>query len=170
MAWFSRRPTVPDPARAAIALASGERILAAGTDQRTSDEVVATTYRLAVVSGDGQLRWSRPWHEATTGVWQKDSTTLTVTWADGSRPSRFVLPSETLLPRVVRERLQASVVLAEEVTIDTRRRVRVAIREDLATRELLDQVVPGRGTDVDDPEVRAAAGAMLARLRGEVGL
>ena len=75
----------------------------------------------------------------------------------------------TLLPR--RSLINpASVVLSDEFRTETRRTVRVVIRQDFATGELLDQVIPGKGADSNDPAVAAEAARRLARLRSEVGL
>ena len=70
----------------------------------------------------------------------------------------------------VRDRIQASVVLADEFSVQGARRVRVVIRQDLATGALREQVVPGRGADMRDPEAVRLVEEHLARLRLEVGL
>jgi hypothetical protein len=44
------------------------------------------------------------------------------------------------------------------------------IRQELATGALLEQVVPGRGVRVDDPEVERLTRAALADLKEQVGL
>ena len=56
-----------------------------------------------------------------------------------------------------------------ELDLPRPKRARVAIRQDLATGELLDQVVLGRGTR-PSPEIDAHAQQVLAILRDEVGL
>ena len=67
---------------------------------------------------------------------------------------------------MLRERVQASVLLADEFLTQTRRRVRTVIRQDLATGDLLEQTIPGRGADLTDPavarEARPAAGPRWA--------
>ena len=61
-------------------------------------------------------------------------------------------------------------IVSDEFRTENRRSVRVVIRQDFATGELLEQVIPGKGADVNDPAVAAEAARRLARLRSEVGL
>ena len=96
---------------------------------------------------------------------------LTVTWTDGTRPGQWTFRGQqTLLPETVRERVQASVVLSTRLVLGERRTGRVAIRQDLATRELVPQTVLARRVRADDPEVRIQVEAALADLRDQVGL
>ena len=74
-----------------------------------------------------------------------------------------------MIQQTLRERVQASVVLADEFRTAARRTVRVVIRQDLATGELIEQVIPAGARDLDDPAVAAEAAQRLARLRSEVG-
>jgi hypothetical protein len=172
MALFERRrrPALPADVRAAVPLESGEQVLAWARDDSTDGHVVATTHHLALVDADGALVWRRPWHEAEAGTWQGESAQLTVTWVDGRPPARWHLTEPSLLQQALRERLQASVVLADEFRTAGRRTVRVVIRQDLATGALLEQTIPGRGADLGDPEVAREAADRMARLRSEVGL
>lgn len=165
-----RRPELPAPARAAVPLGPGEKVLAWATDADRDSHVVATTHHLALVAQDGSLEWQRPWHDAESGTWQGESQLLTVLWVDHRRPAQWRITQPSLLQQVLRERIQASVVLADEFRTDERRSVRIVIRQDLATGQLLEQVIPGKGADVDDPEVAAQVRARLARLRADVGL
>jgi hypothetical protein len=89
-----------------------------------------------------------------------------VTWVDGARPAQWLLGDSSLVPETLRERVQASVVIAQRVELGNRRRARVVIRQDLATGDLLEQVVLGRGATLPDPAIDAA----LADLREQVGL
>lgn len=166
-----RRPGLDEAVRAAVPLGPGEQVLAWARDQRSGGHVVATTYHLALVGADGQLAWCRPWHEAESGAWQAESSLLTVMWVDhGKPPSQWLVTEPSLLQQTLRERLQASVVLADEFRTAARRTVRVVIRQDLASGGLIEQVVAGKGADLGDPAVAAEAASRLARLRSEVGL
>jgi hypothetical protein len=173
MGWrqrWSRAPRLPGPVRTAIALGPGERVLAWAPEAGTGSTILATTHRLLAVGAAGELAVSRPWHEADSGVWDHDGFRLTVTWVDGGPRSRWVLPEPSLLPETVRERVQASVVLAERLDLGHRGSARVVLRQDLATGALLEQVVPGRGVAADDPELARRAAAALAELKEHVGL
>jgi hypothetical protein len=114
--------------------------------------------------------WRR-WLSVDVGAWDPETATLTVTWADGKRGVQWSFrDQQTLLPETVRERVQASVVLSTRLTLGDRRTGRVAIRQDFATRELVQQTILGRYTRADDPEVMAHVEAALAHLRDQVGL
>ena len=132
--------------------------------------MVLTNHRLYAVDAAGERTLARPWHEVDAGTWSAELGQLTVTWVDGARPSQWTLGDSTLLPETLRERVQASVVLAQRVDLGPRRIARAVIRQDLATGELVEQVVPGRGVRGDDEEVAAATAAALAELREQVGL
>ncbi|MDV3222830.1 hypothetical protein [Intrasporangium sp.] len=165
-----RRGGLPDDVRRAVPMTSGDRIIAWAKDEQTGGHVVASTHHLAFVGPDSSLAWQRPWHEAEAGTWQGDSQLLTVTWVDQGRPAQWLVRDASLFKQALRERIQASVVLSDEFRTESRRTVRVVIRQDFANGTLLEQVVPGKGVDLDDPAVAAEASTRLARLRSEVGL
>jgi hypothetical protein len=166
MAFSLRRPArVPAPVLAAAAIGPGERVLTWARDAGGTT-VVATNHHLYAVTAAGERSLSRPWHEVDAGTWSPELGQLTVTWVDGSRPVQWTLGPSTLLPETVRERVQASVVLASRVDLGNRRGARVVIRQDLGTGDLVEQVVLGRRAPGDDPRIAAA----LADLREQVGL
>ena len=164
-----RRAPLPDAARAAVPLGPGERVLAWARDDLTGSHVVATTHHLALVGGDGALVWTRPWHDVEAGTWRGEDSLLTVTWVDHGPQCRWKVTEPSMIQQTLRERVQASVVLADEFRTSARRTVRVVIRQDLATGALIEQVIAGKGTRVDDPEVATEAARHLARLRSEIG-
>ena len=113
----------------------------------------------------------RAWLSVDAGSWEPETATLTVTWAEGGRGAQWSFrDQQTPLPETLRERVQASVVIATRLTLGDRRSGRVAIRQDFATRELIVQTILGRYTRADDPEVQAHVEAALAHLRDQVGL
>ena len=170
-----RRPALPARVRAAVAARrsrAGAR-LGASTDVSgvTSSRPPTTC---AVVDADGTLVWRRPWHEAEAGTWSGEDGPLTVTWVDRERPARSAAPTEpSLLQQTLRERVQASVVLADEFR-STGQPAHGAGRRSARTSPpapCSSQAIPGRGADLTDPRVaREAAAERLARLRAEVGL
>ena len=164
-----RRAPLPDAARSAVPLDSGERVLAWARDEHTGAHVLATTHHLALVGPDDVLAWRRPWHDVEAGTWQGDSSLLTVTWVDHGAPSQWHITEPSMIQQTLRERVQASVVLADEFRTAARRTVRVVIRQDLATGAIVEQVIAGKGARVDDPAVAAEAARHLARLRSEIG-
>lgn len=178
---WANRTEPPAAVLAALKLARGERVLASAVDDNTGGHVVATTYGLAVVSlglaappaaaPTAEVTIRRRWLAVDAGAWEPETATLTVTWADGGRGAQWSFrDQQTLLPETLRERVQASVVIATRLTLGDRRSGRVAIRQDFATRELIPQTILGRYTRADDPEVQAHVQAALAHLRDQVGL
>jgi len=180
------RAELPAAVAAALELARGERVLAFGVDDNTGAHLVATTFGLAVVTSEivtptgvtptapiptAALTLRRRWLSVDAGAWEPETATLTVTWAEGGRGAQWSFrDQQTRLPETLRERVQASVVLATRLTLGDRRNGRVAIRQDFATRELIEQTILGRYTRADDPEVQAHVQAALAHLRDQVGL
>jgi hypothetical protein len=174
MGRLTRRPPRPDlpPAiEKALELAKRERVLAFAVDDNTGGYVVATTYALAVFTSSAERILRRRWLSVGAGAWEPVTATLTVTWADRRRAGQWSFrDQQTLLPETVRERVQASVILSTRLNLGDRRTGRVAIRQDLATRELVPQIILGRYAREDDPEVQAHVQAALAHLRDQVGL
>jgi hypothetical protein len=174
MGLFNRRasrPELPPAIAATLELTKGERVLAFGVDDNTSAYVVATTYALAVVTPTAELKLRRRWLFVDAGAWEPETGTLTVTWTDPGRAGQWSFRDQrTQLPETLRERVQASVVIATRLMLGDRRSGRVAIRQDFETRDLIPQTILGRYTVADDPDVRAHVEAALAHLRDQVGL
>ena len=178
-AIFRRRETtgLPPVVRAAVVAADSDArrtgavlASAATTSRGEAGWLIATTHDLALISeSEPHVRWRRPWHEVDTASWGREAAELTITFVDGSRPTAYALGREDAFLRVLRERVQASAVTSVELDLPRPKRARVAIRQDLATGDLLDQVVLGRGTR-SSPEIDAHAARVLAFLRDEVGL
>ncbi len=164
-----RTDPVPPEVAAGVKLAHGERVLGGALDLDTQAWLVVTNHALVLVGPDHVTSWRRPWHEVDAGSWSRETSSLTVTWADRGRPGQWRMGDEQLFLQTLRERVQASVVLAEELQLSGRRTGRAVIRQDLATGELLEQVVLGRGVR-DDDEVAAASAVALAWLREQVGM
>lgn len=168
-----RHPAVPADVAAAIDPEEHEKLLAWAVEDGRGATVVAGRHRLySVAPGpDGlHLALSRPWHLVDSGLWSGEDGSLRVTWVDGEHPARFVLPEPGLLPETLRERVQASVVIAETIDLGTRRTARVVVRKDLATGALLSQAVLGTGVRSTDPGVSEQVREGLARVREQVGL
>lgn len=168
-----RHPAVPADVAAVIAPEEHEKLLAWAVEEGSGVTVVAGRHRLyAVAPGPDEphLALSRPWHLVDAGLWSGDDGSLRVTWVDGQRPARFVLPDPGQLPETLRERVQASVVLVEAVDLGNRRTARVVVRKNLATGALLSQAVLGPGVRSTDPGVSEQVSEGLARVREQVGL
>jgi hypothetical protein len=178
MAWAVRRERGHQPPQDVIqaAIEGHERLLASTRIGDDGPWALATSFGLAHVAPDGILAWRRPWHDVDAASWARDSSTLTVTWIDRAAPVVWALADERLFLQVVRERVQASVVLVEDVPLPGRRTVRAVLRQDLSSGALFEQVVPGRGFRLGDsdgilaPEAQAAVAQAFSRLREQVGM
>jgi hypothetical protein len=174
MGLFNRRSSgarLPPAIGEALELARGDRVLAFGVDDNTGCYVIATRFSLAVVTPTAEPIVWRRWLSVDAGSWEPETATMTVTWADGRRAGQWSFRDQlTQLPETLRERVQASVVIATRLNLGDRRTGRVAIRQDFETRELVPQTILGRYTRADDPEVQAHVVAALAHLRDQVGL
>ncbi|GGB69078.1 hypothetical protein N798_02850 [Knoellia flava TL1] len=163
-----RGPEVP----AEVAGALGERgreVLSVAQDERSGSWVVATTTHVYAVR-DGSVVIERPWHMVDTGSWDDQTRRLTVQWVDRAPATVWQIQLPSTFPQVFRERVQASVVLSDEVDLGDKRRARVVVRKDLETQALLGQTILGRGVRSSDPGVREQTAAALGRLREQVGL
>ena len=171
-----RSDDLPDDVLAALRGGDGGKVLSAAPEADSRAWVVAETYHLALVdpgrpAGEA-LVWSRPWHEVDSGSWSREASTLTVTWADRSRPGQWRLGEgmrERVFLQTLRERVQATVVLGEDLPLRGRRTGRAVIRQDLRSGELVEQVVLGRGVQADE-EVAAVSASTLAWLREQIGM
>lgn len=186
MALFKRRPKIvigeiPPPQRtpadipreAVPELARGERVLAVAQEDMAGGWLVLTTFRLMERSGEGMTLLERPWHEVDTGTWDPDLWMLSVSFTDGLNARQWQLKTQTGpadVPQVLRERTTATVVLMRLVDLGRRRTARVTVRKDLATRELTEEVILGRGARTDDSELMAAVDRARADLRNQAGL
>ncbi|MBM6403618.1 hypothetical protein JQN72_12595 [Phycicoccus sp. CSK15P-2] len=167
-----RRAPVPEAVAAAVAPSDGERLLAWATTT-AGETVVAGRRYLYVVAPDTegahQVRVSRPWHLVDAGTWSEEGV-LRVTWVDGEPLLRVAVDEPGMFPETFRERVQASVVLAETLDLGPRRTAKVVVRRDLTTGRLLSQAVLGSGVRPADPGVAEEVRAGLARVREQVGL
>ncbi|MBO1750672.1 hypothetical protein J4G33_02525 [Actinotalea sp. BY-33] len=165
MAALRRRTRLPAEIRSEIGLPRDEPVLAAAPC--SGGWAVATRSRL-VVSG-GVLE--HPWHEVDGARLDPETRTLTITWVDGSPKAEVVLEEEGAqrFVRVLHERVQASVVHREQVSLPRGATVRVALRRG-ADGGLLTQVIGDGRVDLSDPATAAAVDAAEARVREAAGL
>lgn len=158
------------PAEVAVALEgrAGE-VLSVARDERSGAGLVATTTHVYAVRS-GSVELERAWHMVDTGSWDDEARRLTVQWVDRAPAAVWEIELPSTFPQVFRERVQASVVLSDEIDLGAKRRARVVVRKDLATQALLGQTILGRGVRSTDPGVREQTREALDRLREQVGL
>ena len=123
------------------------------------------------VAADASALWSRPWLEVLAGAWEPRTRTLSVTWVDDGRAAMWTLGERQLrLPSVFSERVRASLYVSTPVESGGRTIGQVALRRDLATGELREQVSWRRARSAADPEVASEVDRLLADLRDQAGL
>lgn len=162
MGWLKvlkyKAVAVPDD----VILESGERVLA--TAEADGGPVVLTTRRLIAPGLEG-----KQWHLVDAGRWDPDASVLGVTWVDGTPDGRWHLTKPGGVPDAFHERVNASVLLVEQVRLDPSRRARVVLRKNLTTDEVVAQTIVARGCDPDDPQLVAVTEEVSARLAEQVG-
>jgi hypothetical protein len=165
--WRLRRPTLPDDAATALALDPRERVLA-WSALAGGGFAVATLEGLRMITPHGR-RVARPWTEIDHAAWDPDARTIAV-WFVGSRATvPLEVEDGTWLAQVLRDRVDASVLLTTEIGLAGGGTLRLALRRR-PDGTVVDQVVPPPGTDPDDPALAPLVRQGLAALRGEAGL
>ena len=170
------------PAAVRSVVAPGERVLAWAYD-RGGRVVVASTLAVYVPDPEGDGRGDAagdgargdepvrlPYEQVASATW--DEPTLDVTTV-GPRRRRFVLDLDEpgLVPVIVRDRVTASIVVTEHVSLVGSAGARVTARRSPAgDAEVTWHVVFDAGLDAADPGLRAAADAAIDQLRAATGL
>lgn len=155
---LGRRQRALLPSEVRGELERDERALAVA---RAVDGTLAVATDRALLVADGRSLLSRrPWYEVDHASWDDEAQVLDVDLIDGGH-QRLVLADDqrSLLPEVVRERVQSSVVLTQRVEVSAGREVRVVCRR--GADGLVVQVLPDTGVDLDD--ARVAADVLRAR-------
>lgn len=169
MGLFGRRE--PDPLDGIdLGLGKGDAVLASCVDAVTGERLVASTHHLSVVGADGALRLGRPWHLVDTGSYDNEADVLTATWVDRAPDLMMHVAGDRPFLQTFRERVHATVIIAEQIDFSGTRHARVVIRKNLAENRLLDQVILGPGVRLAAPGVRERIEVVRAALREQVGL
>lgn len=154
---------VPDEARSALGLTEPALAFAKLED----GWAVATRGGLHVIQGERPL--SRRWTDVDGASLDGETGELEIRWVDGTKPVRFAVDARSRLPRVVHDRVQNSILLAETVKVPGDRHVRVVLRR-AADGALFSQVIGNGRVDLADPDVAALIDAAEARVREAGGL
>jgi hypothetical protein len=165
---WSRRPPLPDDVRASLGLTRADRVLASAP-LADGGWAVATTAELLSVRGGAVVR--RPWCDVDRAAFDPTHDLVTVQWVDAAPALRLrtVDSTKSRLPQVVRERVEWSVVLGEEISLPGGRTAKVAVRRDV-DGSLFSQVLAGPRVDLDDPAVAGLIDAAEQRVRSAAGL
>jgi hypothetical protein len=170
MPLWSRAPKVPNEMRASLSLQDGERVLASATTTDGSS-IVATTRAVFLPTETGLRRIG--WEQVDKAGWDWDQGTLWVLEAAplGARPHRWRVQVENPghVIDVVRERVNATVVVSQHVALAGERGVRVVGRRPPGTDVLTWSVAVDSGINVNDPQLRAKITEAVEEVRRQVG-
>ena len=112
----------------------------------------------------------REWCDVDRATFDPDANVIRVHWVDDAEPTLLTLDARrTVLPQVLRERVQWSVVLAETVRLPHGQTARVAVRRRL-DGTLFSQVIGDAGVDMTDPDTLSKVDDAEARVRNAAGL
>jgi hypothetical protein len=159
---------MPADAAEALGLSGSDRVLAwsllAG-----GGAAAAMADGLRIVTPRGKLI-SREWLDVDHAAWDQDSAMLAIWWV-GSRQTTplEIVDDEGRLPEVVRERVQASVVLSSDVALPGGRSAKVALRRGTDGRLVTQNVLPP-GVKADAAGVAQRLEKAAAELRSEAGM
>jgi hypothetical protein len=142
----------------------GEVVLARGTSQ-TGEAVLATPLALQVPDRDLRI----PWDRVASATW--DDPILRVVTTGPRETYELALHEEGQLPEVIRERVQASILVSEHVMLRGDSGARFsARREPAGDAEVRWTVTFDAGLDPQDADLRELAERALDRLRLTYGV
>lgn len=153
-----------------LGLDRADRVLAVCVDRDTEERLVISTHRLSVVTSGGAVRLQKQWHLVDAGSYDNEADVLSVTWVDRTPGLALRVGGDRAFLTAFRERVTASVVLADTLELGRDRTVRLVIRKDLSRDALLDQVILGSGVRLAHPGVRERVEQARLALREQVGL
>jgi hypothetical protein len=165
-----RRVSLPKEVGDALDLngmAAGNRLLA-WSSLVGGGAAAATIQDLRIITPRGK-KIVRPWVEVDHAVWEQDSRMLVVWWVGSGRTTPLEIQDDVgRLPEVIRERVQASVVLQAPVALPGGRSGRVALRRATDGRLSAQSLLPP-GIREDDPAVALVLQAVTDALWSEAG-
>lgn len=164
LARLLRRRSVPDAVRE-VALEPGERRLAWAVTT-AGDPVVATHLGLHL-PGQPRLDWA----DIERAAWRRPVLVVSrVAQVDGAGPRwELELADEGELADVIRTQVTASVAWSNHVRLQPSGGVRIVGRRRRGQDQLDWQLVFDRGTDPEDPQLRAQAEALVLDARRTIG-
>lgn len=153
-----------------LGVARGTKIIAAGTAFGVTDQprihVVATMLGLYVTGWGTPLHWDL----IESATWDEPVLDLVVHDEDGARLEQLRLDRAGNLPEAVHDRVRASVVASERWELVDGRYATFAARRRSADGDIHWTVVFDAGLDSNDPNLRAAADAIVNELRQSLGI
>lgn len=162
----ARPPELPEKVAQVLGVSRRDRVLA-WSPLVGGGAAVATIGGLKVLTPEARVI-DRAWVDIDRAIWDAGSSTIAVWFLGQARATPLEVQEPSRLPVVIRERFQASLLLAGEILVPGGR-VRIALRRG-PSGEVSSQVFPPPGTNLDDPEVAANVRRGINALRAEAGV
>ena len=146
----------------------GERIIARGTQQRGDEQLSVTATNVALHTNDRAIRWD----QIESATWEEPQLHLVIRSDAGASPERITLRlvDSRSLVETVRDRVTASVVTSQRRALPSGAVATFAARRRSDDGTIGWSVVFDGNPDLSDPVLRAEADAVLADLRGSLGI
>ncbi|MCH9816602.1 MAG: hypothetical protein K0U64_09170 [Actinomycetia bacterium] len=173
-----RKPKVPAGVRDAVELIGDERVYLSAQSHEGSYVVASSHALILVVPQDGgpqyKVEWRVRWDQIDLAKWQPPLLKMDIRSAEAhSGPATehidVVIDQATEFPAVVRDRVDQSFVVNEEIPVGDGV-ARVVARTHSDTGETTWRVIMGPDLDPQDEAARAEAAAGLAQLRSKLGV
>jgi hypothetical protein len=153
-----KRPEVP----------KGEHVIARGTEQLAGAEYALAATNVALRRHNSSVRWDL----IESAVWEEPQLHLVVRTDPGAGPERIsmTLTDSRSLVETVRDRVTASVLTSQRRALPSGAVATFAARRRSDDGTIVWSVVFDGNPDLTDPVLRAEADAVLADLRGSLGI
>jgi hypothetical protein len=173
-----RKPKAPSGVRAAVTLVGDERVYISAPSHE-GQYVVASSAALYLVQptqteGQYAVDWRVRWDQIDLAKWQPPLLKMQVrapgvTSGPATELINVMIDQATELPAVVRDRVDQSFVVNEEIPVGEGT-ARVVARTHSDSGQTIWRVIMGAGVDPEDDFARLEAAAGLAQLRSKLGV
>lgn len=172
------KPKVPRGVRGAVDLIGDERVYLTASSHEGSYVVASSSAIYLVVPSEDEevfeVEWRIRWDQIDLAKWNPPLLTMQIRASDvATGPTteqiEVVIDQATEVPAVVRDRVDQSFVVNEEIPVGDGT-ARVVARTHSDTGDTSWRVIMGPGVDAQDEAARAEAAAGLEQLRSRLGV
>lgn len=149
-----------------VEIPKGERVIAKGTQLRGDERLGAVATNVALRTPDLAIRWD----QIESATWEEPQLHLVVRSDAGPERIAMTLVDSRSLVETVRDRVTASVLTSQRRALPSGAVATFAARRRSDDGTIIWTVVFDGNPDLTDPVLRAEADAVLADLRGSLGI